>query len=125
LSLWGWINVCAPTSPVDSAPGGVSVYNEIAADAAQVFAEFGKEIQWKDRAYPALISEPAFSQEFETGGFADAGDFTIKLLRATLLHGIPRLGDRIAFNGEDYRVVRVTDRPPHPLIILVLSTPDA
>jgi hypothetical protein len=103
----------------------VSVYDEIAADAAQVFAEFAKEIQWNERTYPALVSEPAFSQEFETGGFAETGDFTIKLLRANLLHGIPTLGDRITFNGEEHRVVRVTDRPPHPLIILVLSSPDA
>jgi hypothetical protein len=103
----------------------VSVYNEMGADAAQVFAEFGKEIQWEDRTYSALISEPSMSQEFEAGGFAETGDFTIKLLRATLLHGIPKLGERITFNCEDYRVVRVTDRPPHPLIILVLSSPDA
>jgi hypothetical protein len=113
------------SDPVDSPSGGVSVHNEIAADAAQIFTEFGKEIRWKERPYPALISEPAFSQEFETGGIADTGDFTIKLLRSTLLHGIPKLGERITFNGEDYRVVRVTDRPPHPLIILVLSSPDA
>ena len=97
----------------------------MAADAAQIFAEFGKQVLWRDHAYPALISEPAFSQEFETGGFADTGDFTVKLLRATLLHGVPKLGDRIACNGEEYRVVRVTDRPPHPLVILVLSGPDA
>lgn len=102
----------------------MGIYDEMAADAAEVFSEFGKEITWNGRTLAALISESGFSQELGIGGFSESGDFTAKLLRQALGESVPKHGDLISFAGQTFRVTRVVDRPPHPLIILTLSPRD-
>jgi len=98
----------------------MSIYDEMAADAAGIFAEFGKEIVLAGRTLPALISEPQETLELGAGGFTASGNFTIKLLRNNLL-AIPQNGQTLAYAGETFRIVRVSNRPPHPLVTLTVE----
>jgi len=59
----------------------MSIYDEMAADAAGIFSEFGKEVGIAGRTLPALISEPQETLELGAGGFTASGNFTVKLLR--------------------------------------------
>jgi hypothetical protein len=59
----------------------MSIYDEMAADAAEIFSEFGKEVVLGGRTHSALISEPQETLELGAGGFSASGNFTIKLLR--------------------------------------------
>jgi len=60
---------------------GMSIYDEFASDAAEVFSEFGKEVVIGAQRLPALISESQETLELGAGGFSASGNFTIKLLR--------------------------------------------
>lgn len=102
----------------------MTIFEEMDADIAMVFAVFGKDVIWKGQSLKAMISDPAIGQEFVIGGFADTGNFTIKLLRTALGNAIPKHGDIIEYTGDRFRVTRVTNRPPHPLVILVVGNVD-
>jgi len=98
----------------------MSIYDEMADDAAGIFSEFGKEVIFNARTHSALISEPQETIELGAGGFSASGNFTIKLLRNDL-SAIPQIGQTIAYAGESFRIVRVANRPPHPLITLTVE----
>ncbi len=98
----------------------MSIHDQIAADAAQIFAEFGKEITLGGQNLPALISEPEESVELSAGGFTASGNFTVKLLRNNL-PAIPKVGQTLTYAGERFRIVRVSNRPPHALVTLTVE----
>jgi hypothetical protein len=98
----------------------VSLHDQIAADAAQIFSEFGKEITLGGQTLPALISEPEESVELTAGGFVASGNFTVKLLRNNL-RTIPSIGQIVAYADERFRIVRVSNRPPHALVTLTVE----
>jgi hypothetical protein len=54
-------------------PAGMSIHEEIAADAVEIFAAFGKEIRLPGQTLHALISEPQETLELNAGGFGSAG----------------------------------------------------
>ena len=98
----------------------MSPHEQIAADVAQIFAEFGKEITLSGQTLEALISEPEESVELGAGGFVASGNFTVKLLRNNL-RAIPSVGQTLYFAGERFRIVRVSNRPPHALVTLTVE----
>ncbi len=98
----------------------MSIHDEIAADAAEIFAAFGKEIELGGRILPALISEPQETLELGAGGFTASGNFTVKVLRHHL-SAIPKVGQTLSYNQEHFRIVRVSDRPPHALVALTVE----
>lgn len=98
---------------------------EMARDAAQVFEEFGEAVEWNGKNLRALVSDPAVGLDLETGGFGASGDFTIKLLRSGLTEGLPKVGEALVFDGRRYRITRVSERPSRPLVILTVSAQDA
>lgn len=98
----------------------MSPHAQIAADAAQIFAEFGKEITLSGQKLSALISEPEESVELSAGGFVASGNFTVKLLRNNL-RTIPSVGQTLDYAGERFRIVRVSNRPPHALVTLTVE----
>ena len=102
----------------------MSVFDEMATDSTELLREFGKQIEWDGNLYSALVSEPTIAQEFGIGGFADSADFIVKLLRNDLTRGVPEHGDLITYNGEEYRVARLSNRPPHPFVVLTLAAKD-
>ncbi len=92
----------------------------MAADAAEIFAEFGKQVSIAGRDIPALISEPQETLELGAGGFTASGNFTVKVLRSSLA-AIPEIGRQLEYEGESFRIVRVSNRPPHPLVTLTVE----
>ena len=98
----------------------MSIHDEMAADVAGIFSEFGKEVAIAGRTLPALISEPQETVELGAGGFTASGNFTVKLLRNDI-PAIPVVGDTIAYAGEDFRIIRVSNRPPHPLVTFTVE----
>jgi len=73
-----------------------------------------------ERTLPALISEPQETLQLGAGGFTASGNFTVKLLRNNL-PAIPVIGETLAYAGETFRIVRVSNRPPHPLVTLTVE----
>jgi hypothetical protein len=98
----------------------VSLHDQIAADAAQIFAEFGKEITLAGQTLSALVSDPEESVELSAGGFVASGNFTVKLLRNNL-RKVPTVGQILDYAGDRFRIVRVSNRPPHALVTLTVE----
>jgi hypothetical protein len=98
----------------------MSIHDEIAADAGEILSEFGKKIVLQGRSLFALISEPQETLELEPGGFSASGNFTVKVLRSQLT-SIPQIGQTLAYAGESFRIVRVSNRPPHALVALTVE----
>jgi hypothetical protein len=98
----------------------MSIHDEIAADAAEIFAAFGKEIRLSGQTLHALISEPQETLELDAGGFTASGNFTVKVLRSQLA-AIPKNGQTLTYAGETFRIVRVSNRPPHALVALTVE----
>ena len=98
----------------------MSIHDEMAADAAEIFSEFGKEVVLSGRTLLALISEPQETLELGAGGFTASGNFTVKLLRNNL-SAIPTVGETLTYAGETFRIVRVSNRPPHAVVTLTVE----
>ena len=95
----------------------MNLYDEIAADFAQLLAEFGKPVQIQGEDHTALISEPSMDLGLEVGGLDFKSRITAKLLRSALTR-MPQSGDGFLFNSIRHHVRTVVDRPPHPIIVL-------
>lgn len=109
---------------IDTAHPGVSIADEMAADAAEIFQEFGDRVEFRGREIPALVSEPDTLTEPVPGGFGEAGNLTVKILRTALPDGPPRHGEPLRYAERGYRIVRVMDRPTRPLITLTVEPED-
>jgi hypothetical protein len=102
----------------------MSLHDEKAAALAEVLAATGEAIVWKGQTYQALVSDNPLSHDLGLGGFDSKGDCTIKILRSALGADRPKLGERVEFQGVDYRITRVTDHPQFPMIVLVVEPED-
>ena len=98
----------------------MSIHDEMAADAAQIFTEFGKPVEIAGTTVSALISEPTETVSLEPGGFMAEGNFTVKVLRSSVME-LPKIGDILSYNAERFRIVRTANRPPHPIITLTVE----
>jgi hypothetical protein len=98
----------------------MSIHDEIAADAEEILLEFGKPILLEGMPLRALISEPQETLELGVGGFTASGNFTVKLLRHQLSQ-VPKIGAKLIYADQSYRIIRVSDRPPHALVTLTVE----
>jgi hypothetical protein len=108
-------------SAFDTAIHGVNVFEQMASDLESVFDEFSKTITVGNTGYRALVAEPELALELEAGGFNSTGNFTVKMLRSDWLAAGAVVGSHLVFDGQQYRVVRLVSRPPHPLVILTIE----
>lgn len=106
-----------------------SIQNEWAADAAAILAEIPKAVTVRRGSGPStsfnvLMSAPMVQQDLETGGFLNSTSYDIKFLKADAdLHpGVVVYGNLVSFNGGDYRIVAINDRPPSAWIIVRVQT---
>ena len=102
-----------------------SIQNEWAADAAEILNEIPKAVTVRHGSGPStsfnvLMSAPMVQQNLETGGFLDSTSYDVKFLKADSdLHpGVVIYGNLINFNGNNYRIVAINDRPPSAWIIV-------
>lgn len=99
----------------------MSIKNEKAADLAGILDEIGEPVTWNGRTFKALVSDPAIGENLELGGFAGTGDFSIKAPRSVFGARPPKLGETVEFDGDRFRITRITNHPQYPLIVLVVG----
>ena len=97
----------------------MSLKEEKAAALTEILAATGEPVLWKGQTFQALVTDNPLNQELALGGFEAKGNCTIKIPRSAFTDQRPKLGDPIEFNGEPYRITRVTDHPQYPMIVLV------
>lgn len=90
----------------------MSLHEEFAADAPGILAEIGRPVTFRSVEWLALIGDASLSLDLQTGGFAQAGQITVKLQRSSLASSPPQDGERLTHNGTSYRIDSVTTRNP-------------
>lgn len=106
------------------------IWAEFTADAAALLAEIGKDITIKQVpggtpvAFKAQVTQPMVLQDMETGGFLNQTTFEVKVLRTTAdTHpGLFAYGNIVAYNGEEYRIVAIANRPPSAWLVAKVQT---
>ncbi len=99
----------------------MSIYDEMATDVAAIFAEFGKPVRIRDKYFTVLVAEPELSLELEAGGFNSEGNFTVKMRRPDWTAGNAVIGTLVTYDNRNFRVIRVVNRPPHPVVVLTVE----
>lgn len=103
-----------------------SIQDEWAADAAAILAEIPKSVTVRrtitgiPTAFNVLLGPPMVQQDMETGGFLNSTSFEVKFLKSDCLAhpGVVIFGNLVAYNGADFRIVAVNDRPPSAWVIV-------
>jgi len=106
------------------------ITEEWASDASEILSEIPKAVTVKNVpggspvALNALMSQPAIMQDLETGGFLNHTSFDMKFLRtdAVANPGLIAFGNVVAYQGQEYRIMTVTDRPPSAWVICKVQT---
>ena len=99
----------------------MALKDEKATALTEMLAEIGEPVIWKEQTYQALVSDNPLNQDLALGGFETKGNCTIKIPRSAFTDDRPKLGEPIEFNGEPYRITRVTDHPQYPMVVLVAA----
>jgi hypothetical protein len=70
------------------------------------------------------MGEPMVQQDLETGGFLDVASFDVKFLKVDCAArpGVVIFGNLVTFNGKQYRIVAINDRPPSAWVIARVQT---
>lgn len=88
--------------------------SETATALAEAFREhrdaFGVSITFGSTVITALVAENEFSRELAAGGFAEAGDLSVKLLLADLTIA-PTHGDPVTYQTRSFRVSQKAIQP--------------
>ena len=103
--------------------------DEWSADAAEILSEIPKAVTVRRGvgapvSFNVLMSAPMVQQDLETGGFLNSTAHDVKFLRTdTAAHpGVVIYGNLVAYNGQDYRIVAINDRPPSAWVIVRVQT---
>jgi hypothetical protein len=102
----------------------MSLDSEILTDLIQLLTEHGVQARWKDIDLLVLVSRVRRDQQIEMGGFVDSPDLSLRVPKTAFPGDLPKFGERIEVDGEEYRIVQVAKHPRSPLLTLSLSTPD-
>ena len=96
--------------------------SEKAADMAGIVDEIGEDVAWNGHTYKAIITPLETSDSLQIGGFAEEYDFIVKIPRATLGSLMPKKHDVIQFDGKSYKIARITESKPYPMLILAIHS---
>jgi hypothetical protein len=104
--------------------------SEWASDAAEILGEIPKAVSVRKPpsgtpvSFNALVTQPMVMQDLETGGFLNKTNFEIKFLRSDRVAnpGVIEEGSLITYNGAEFRVVALADRPPSAWIAVKVQT---
>ena len=102
----------------------MSLDAEILTDLAHLLNEHGVQARWNGIDLLVLASRIRRDQQIDLGGFVDNPDLSLRVPRTAFSGDLPKFGDRIEVDGEDYRIVQVSNHPRSPLLTLSLSTTD-
>ena len=101
------------------------IQDEWARDAAVILSEIPKAVTVQhgtagaQTSFNVLMSAPMVQQDLTTGGFLNSTSYDVKFLRTdTVLHpGVVIYGNLVNYNGTQFRIVAINDRPPSAWII--------
>jgi len=106
-----------------------NIQEEWASDAAEILNEIPKAVTVRRGtgtavAFNILMSPPMVQEDLETGGFLKTTSYDIKFLRADseANPGVVVFGNIVTFNGGEYRIVAINDRPPSAWIMCRVIT---
>ncbi len=102
----------------------MSLDSEILADLRQLLTEHGVQARWNGIDLLVLVSRVRRDQQIDLGGFMDTPDFSLRVPKTAFPGELPKFGERIQVDGDDYRIVQVSNHPRSPLLTLSLSTTD-
>jgi hypothetical protein len=108
----------------------MSIWDEFTADAQSILNEVGKDITIKNVpggtpvAFKAMVTQPMVLQDMETGGFLNSTTFEVKVLRtvASTHPGLFAYGNIVNYDGQDYRIVAIANRPPSAWLVAKVQT---
>jgi len=108
----------------------MSIWDEFTADAQSILNEVGKDITIKNVpggtpvAFKAMVTQPMVLQDMETGGFLNSTTFEVKVLRTVAAShpGLFAYGNIINYDGQDYRIVAIANRPPSAWLVAKVQT---
>ena len=98
--------------------------SEILADLHQLLSEHGVMARWNGIDLLVLVSRVRRDQQIDLGGFVDSPDLSLRVPKTAFPGDLPKFGERVEIDGEDYRIVQVAKHPRSPLLTLSLSTTD-
>jgi len=106
-----------------------AIQDEWASDASEIMTEIPKAVTVRrgsgaTTAFNVLMGPPMVQQDMETGGFLNSTAFDVKFLKADCdaYTGVVIYGNVVHYNGGDYRIVAINDRPPSAWIIVRVQT---
>jgi len=102
----------------------MSLESEILADLRQLLTEHGVRARWNGIDLLVLISRVRRDQQIDMGGFVDSPDFSLRVPKTAFPDALPKFGERIEVDGDEYRIVQVSNHPRSPLLTLSLATTD-
>lgn len=98
--------------------------SEILADLRQLLTEHGVQARWNGIDLLVLVSRVRRDQQIDLGGLVDSPDLSLRVPKTAFPGALPKFGERIQIDGDDYRIVQVSNHPRSPLLTLSLSTTD-
>jgi len=102
----------------------MALETEILADLRQLLTEHGVTARWNGIDLLVLVSRIRRDQQIDLGGFVDTPDLSLRVPKAAFPGDLPKFGERIEVDGEEFRIVQVAKHPRSPLLTLSLSTTD-
>ena len=104
--------------------------SEWALDAVEILGEIPKQVTVQigsngtPKAFAALLTPPSVMQDIETGGFVNHASFDGKFLKTDVTANPTYFvyGNIMNYNGSQYRIMTVIDRPPSAWYIVKVQT---
>ena len=100
----------------------MSIKHEKAADLAGVLDEVGEPVTWNGRTFKAIITSIDSSETLQIGGFGEDYDFTVKIAKSAMGRARPKVNEAIQFDGNTYRIAKVSESPAYPLVTLTVKS---
>ena len=98
--------------------------SDILSDLRQLLTEHGVRARWQGLDLLVLVSRIRREQQMEMGGFVESPELSLRVPKAAFPNALPKFGERIEVEGNEYRISQVSAHPRSPLLTLSLSTTD-
>lgn len=100
----------------------MNLESEILSDLQQLLTEHGVNARWHGLDLLVLVSRVKNEQQIDMGGFVETPDLSVRVPKAAFARTLPKIGERIEVDGNEYRISQVSGHPRSPLLTLSLST---
>ena len=97
----------------------MSLWDEMAVDGASILSELGREVEFRNTKFLALVGRNTVDELLADGGNTYPTSYSIRLLvlpNSNLYKTPPKHGEHIKVYGMIMTIVKVTRRPPSPWV---------